>query len=195
MADEAAEVNRILKAKSYFEILQLSLPDVTVEDVKKAHRRLVLQVHPDKCRVPEAAQAFDELTKAVALLADEEVLSGFREMWENKERRKAFEQDPAAAQAAQEDHKRRREAGEAVPGEPLAKMPKVPQATDLDVRLEAARKEKARREERLSEEQIKKEKAKIEEAMLRQTRGSWTDFQKKGTKSKMRMPGIKKETT
>eukprot|EP00667_Euglena_gracilis_P025950 EG_transcript_30829 len=189
MAEGEAEVQRILKAKSYFELLQLQLPEVTVEDVKRAHKRLVLRVHPDKCAAPRAAEAFDELTKAVALLADEEVLDSFKAMWDNKERRKAFEQDPAAVQAKQEDNKRRREAGEAVPADgPLPKMPKVAPQDDLGQRADALRKEKAAKEERLQEEQLKKQRAREEEALLKQTRGSWTSFQKAGVMKKGKMP-------
>eukprot|EP00668_Euglena_longa_P045375 GGOE01061034.1.p1 GENE.GGOE01061034.1~~GGOE01061034.1.p1 ORF type:complete len:223 (+),score=103.22 GGOE01061034.1:79-669(+) len=194
MAEGEVEVQRILKAKSYFEVLQLQLPEVTVEDVKRAHKKLVLRVHPDKCSAPRAAEAFDELTKAVGLLADEDVLESFKEMWDNKERRKAFEQNPAAVQAKQEDNKRRREAGEAVPADGrMPKMPKVVPHDDLEQRLDALRKEKAAKEERLQEEQLKKQKAKEEEAMLKQTRGSWTSFQKVGVMKRGRMPGIKKE--
>ena len=101
MADGEAEVRRILAAKDYFQILGLELPDVTVDDVKKAHRKLVLKVHPDKCQAEGAAEAFDELTKAMTLLSDEDVLDSFKEMWNSKERRQQFEQDPSAMQAKQ----------------------------------------------------------------------------------------------
>ncbi|XP_057535130.1 J domain-containing protein spf31-like isoform X2 [Amaranthus tricolor] len=55
------EVIRILSCFKLnpFEFLSLSF-DSSVEDVKKQYRKLSLMVHPDKCKHPQAKEAFGE---------------------------------------------------------------------------------------------------------------------------------------
>lgn len=56
-AEQAEAVKRIKKCKDYYEILCVS-KDATDSDVKKAYRKLALQLHPDKNKCPGAAEAF-----------------------------------------------------------------------------------------------------------------------------------------
>ncbi|KAJ0937831.1 putative DnaJ domain, Chaperone J-domain superfamily [Helianthus annuus] len=52
-----------------FEYLNLPF-DSSPEDVKKQYRKLSLLVHPDKCKHPQAKEAFSALAKAQQLLLD-----------------------------------------------------------------------------------------------------------------------------
>nr|GLL43245.1 dnaJ homolog subfamily C member 8 [Ipomoea trifida] len=65
------EVNRILSCFKLnpFEYLNLSF-DSSLDDVKRQYRKLSLLVHPDKCKHPQAKEAFGALAKAQQLLLD-----------------------------------------------------------------------------------------------------------------------------
>ncbi|XP_070033703.1 uncharacterized protein [Nicotiana tomentosiformis] len=65
------EVNRILSCFKLnpFEYLNMSF-DSSIDDVKKQYRKLSLLVHPDKCKHPQAKEAFGALAKAQQLLLD-----------------------------------------------------------------------------------------------------------------------------
>ncbi|GMN46904.1 hypothetical protein TIFTF001_016084 [Ficus carica] len=54
-----------------FEYLNISF-DASPEEVKKQYRKLSLLVHPDKCKHPQAKEAFGALAKAQQLLLDEQ---------------------------------------------------------------------------------------------------------------------------
>ncbi|GFR40029.1 hypothetical protein Agub_g565 [Astrephomene gubernaculifera] len=71
--DRDNEVNRILWAFKLnpFEKLNLRF-DATAEDVKRQYRKLSLMVHPDKCKHPQASNAFDILGDAQKELLDDE---------------------------------------------------------------------------------------------------------------------------
>lgn len=55
---------RIKKCKDYYEILGVS-KDATDSDIKKAYKKLALQLHPDKNKAPGAAEAFKGTFKIV----------------------------------------------------------------------------------------------------------------------------------
>ncbi|KAJ6805530.1 uncharacterized protein M6B38_416445 [Iris pallida] len=65
------EVLRILSCFKLnpFEHLNLSF-DASADDVKRQYRKLSLLVHPDKCKHPQAKDAFGALAKAQQLLLD-----------------------------------------------------------------------------------------------------------------------------
>ncbi|RWR90169.1 J domain-containing protein spf31 [Cinnamomum micranthum f. kanehirae] len=65
------EVERILSCFKLnpFEHLNLSF-DSSPEEVKRQYRKLSLMVHPDKCKHPQAKEAFGALAKAQQLLLD-----------------------------------------------------------------------------------------------------------------------------
>ncbi|XVE54400.1 hypothetical protein DITRI_Ditri03aG0078000 [Diplodiscus trichospermus] len=64
-------VKQIKKKKDYYEILGLEKA-CSVEDVRKAYRKLSLKVHPDKNKAPGAEEAFKAVSKAFQCLSNEE---------------------------------------------------------------------------------------------------------------------------
>lgn len=65
------EVLRILSCFKLNPFEHLNLPfDSSPDDVKKQYRKLSLMVHPDKCKHPQAKEAFGALAKAQQLLLD-----------------------------------------------------------------------------------------------------------------------------
>ncbi|KAK8942276.1 hypothetical protein KSP40_PGU015930 [Platanthera guangdongensis] len=65
------EVVRILSCFKLNPFEHLNLPfDSSLDDVKKQYRKLSLLVHPDKCKHPQAKDAFGALAKAQQLLLD-----------------------------------------------------------------------------------------------------------------------------
>lgn len=70
---EQLEVVRQVKkhTRDYYQILGLE-KDCSVEDVRKAYRKLSLKVHPDKNKAPGAEDAFKAVSKAFQCLSDTE---------------------------------------------------------------------------------------------------------------------------
>jgi len=70
---EQLEVVRQVKkhTRDYYQILGLE-KDCSVEDVRKAYRKLSLKVHPDKNKAPGAEDAFKAVSKAFQCLSDAE---------------------------------------------------------------------------------------------------------------------------
>lgn len=64
-------VREIKKKKDYYEILGLER-SCTLEDVRKAYRKLSLKVHPDKNKAPGAEEAFKAVSKSFQCLSNEE---------------------------------------------------------------------------------------------------------------------------
>lgn len=69
--EQIAMVRQIRKKKDFYEILGVER-SCTVEDVRKAYRKLSLKVHPDKNKAPGAEEAFKAVSKAFQCLSDEE---------------------------------------------------------------------------------------------------------------------------
>lgn len=57
--------------KDYYEVLGVPR-DATLEEIKKAYRRLALQFHPDRNPDPEATERFKEASEAFEVLADKQ---------------------------------------------------------------------------------------------------------------------------
>ncbi|XP_044472261.1 chaperone protein dnaJ 49-like [Mangifera indica] len=64
-------VRQIKKKKDYYDILGVE-KSCSVEDVRKAYRKLSLKVHPDKNQAPGAEEAFKLVSKAFQCLSNEE---------------------------------------------------------------------------------------------------------------------------
>ncbi|KAJ6847791.1 chaperone protein dnaJ 49-like [Iris pallida] len=64
-------VQQIKTQKDYYQILGVE-KTCSVEDVRKAYRKLSLKVHPDKNKAPGAEEAFKAVSKAFQCLSDEE---------------------------------------------------------------------------------------------------------------------------
>ncbi|XP_058823812.1 dnaJ homolog subfamily B member 14-like [Topomyia yanbarensis] len=62
-------VKRIQKCKDYYEVLGVT-KEATDSEVKKAYKKLALQLHPDKNKAPGSVEAFKSLGNAVAVLTD-----------------------------------------------------------------------------------------------------------------------------
>ncbi|XP_044744968.1 dnaJ homolog subfamily B member 14-like [Coccinella septempunctata] len=69
--EELEAVKRINKCKDFYEILGVS-KYATESDIKKAYRKLALQLHPDKNKAPGSAEAFKKIGNVVAILTDVE---------------------------------------------------------------------------------------------------------------------------
>uniref|UniRef100_A0A5B7BAX7 Putative chaperone protein dnaJ 49 n=1 Tax=Davidia involucrata TaxID=16924 RepID=A0A5B7BAX7_DAVIN len=69
--EQISIVKEIKRKKDYYEILGVE-KTCTVEDVRKAYRKLSLKVHPDKNKAPGAEEAFKAVSKAFQCLSDEE---------------------------------------------------------------------------------------------------------------------------
>lgn len=70
--EQITVVREIRRKKNYYEILGLEKRDCTVDDVRKAYRKLSLKVHPDKNKAPGSEEAFKAVSKAFQCLSDEE---------------------------------------------------------------------------------------------------------------------------
>lgn len=64
-------VREIRRKKDYYDILGLEKTS-SVEDVRKAYRKLSLKVHPDKNKAPGSEEAFKKVSKAFQCLSVEE---------------------------------------------------------------------------------------------------------------------------
>lgn len=65
-------VQRVLRTKDYYEILEVDKSSASEDVVKKAYKKLALKLHPDKNKAPGAEEAFKKLSKAVQCLTDED---------------------------------------------------------------------------------------------------------------------------
>ncbi|CCW60245.1 unnamed protein product [Phytomonas sp. EM1] len=78
-SEQASEIRRLLdsqvKKSDPFAILKLDIETCEASDVNKAYRRIALHLHPDKCKLPYAAEAFHVAEKAHKLLSQEVVLN------------------------------------------------------------------------------------------------------------------------
>ncbi|CAI9105796.1 OLC1v1004809C1 [Oldenlandia corymbosa var. corymbosa] len=206
------EVSRILSCFKLnpFEYLNLSF-DSSVDDVKKQYRKLSLLVHPDKCKHPQAKEAFGALAKAQQLLLEpqerEYVLNQVAAAKEElrAKRKKQLKKDTASKlKSIVDDGKYEQE---------YEKSPEFQQELKLKVREILTEQEWRRRkmQMRISEEEgrLKKDEEESKEMWKRkreheeqwegtreQRVSSWRDFMKGGKKVKkgeIRPPKLKTE--
>ena len=57
------EVDRVLKAGSDYQVLQLE-PGASAAEAKKRYRQMAIALHPDKCDAPRAGEAFHRVVTA-----------------------------------------------------------------------------------------------------------------------------------
>ncbi|KAF3561507.1 hypothetical protein DY000_02019711 [Brassica cretica] len=69
--EQRAIVREIKSKKDYYEILGLAKTS-SVEDMRKAYRKLSLKVHPDKNKAPGSEEAFKSVSKAFQCLSNED---------------------------------------------------------------------------------------------------------------------------
>ncbi|ESP03878.1 hypothetical protein LOTGIDRAFT_185246, partial [Lottia gigantea] len=67
--EQLVAVKRISKCKDYYEILCVT-KEADDGELKKAYRKLALQMHPDKNKAPGATEAFKAIGNAFAVLSD-----------------------------------------------------------------------------------------------------------------------------
>lgn len=60
-----------LRCKDYYEVLGVT-KESTDSEIKKAYKKLALQMHPDKNKAPGSVEAFKAIGNAVAVLTDPE---------------------------------------------------------------------------------------------------------------------------
>ncbi|XP_005185728.1 dnaJ homolog subfamily B member 12 isoform X2 [Musca domestica] len=70
-AEQMEAVRKVKKCKDYYEILGVTKTS-TDSEIKKAYKKLALQLHPDKNRAPGAVEAFKAVGNAAAILTDPE---------------------------------------------------------------------------------------------------------------------------
>ncbi|KAL0367720.1 UNVERIFIED_CONTAM: Chaperone protein dnaJ 49 [Sesamum radiatum] len=79
-AEEHADlVWEIKSKKDYYSILGLER-SCSVEEIRKAYRKLSLKVHPDKNKAPGSEEAFKKVSKAFKCLSDDESRRQYDEM-------------------------------------------------------------------------------------------------------------------
>lgn len=69
MGDGSEEIQRILRAKNFYDILGVP-KNVDEDELRRKYKKLALTCHPDKCQHPQAEEAFKALGKAWSTISD-----------------------------------------------------------------------------------------------------------------------------
>ncbi|KAF7138122.1 hypothetical protein RHSIM_Rhsim07G0188800 [Rhododendron simsii] len=91
--EHIAIVREIKAKKNYYEILGVE-ENSTVEDIRKAYRKLAFKVHPDKNKAPGADEAFAAVSKAFKCLSSDESRTRYNQMGSESDEQ-AFERHAA----------------------------------------------------------------------------------------------------
>merc|ERR550537_2004793 len=67
--EQEARVKTVLRERDYYKLLGLPRT-ATADDIKREYKKLALQLHPDKCRVPQTDEAFKKVARAFQCLSD-----------------------------------------------------------------------------------------------------------------------------
>lgn len=70
-SDQLEAVKNIKKCKDFYEVLGVT-KEATDSEIKKAYKKLALQLHPDKNKAPGSVEAFKAIGNAAAILTDPE---------------------------------------------------------------------------------------------------------------------------
>jgi DnaJ homolog subfamily C member 8 len=92
---QAAEISRLLaceaKKASPFEFLQLDIATCELTDVNRAYRRIALLLHPDKCSLPNASDAFHAAEKVHKSLSQQPIFYHLKRAYQKQQDRLAQE--------------------------------------------------------------------------------------------------------
>jgi len=75
VAEQQRQIDRIHNAKNHYEVLNLTFGDSTAftnEEFEKQYKQLARRLHPDKCALPGAEEAFKSIKLALDTLLDPE---------------------------------------------------------------------------------------------------------------------------
>ncbi|KAH0788266.1 dnaJ subfamily B member 14 [Histomonas meleagridis] len=70
-AEQQEECERILRARTHYEVLQLE-KTCTTEEVRRSYKRIALKVHPDRNKHPKATEAFQKISIAYETLSKQD---------------------------------------------------------------------------------------------------------------------------
>lgn len=94
-AQQADEIARLLACEarkaSPFEYLQLDIATCELSDVNRQYRKLALLLHPDKCSLPNASDAFHAAEKVHKSLSQEPVFYHLKRAFQKQQERLAEE--------------------------------------------------------------------------------------------------------
>ncbi|AED92980.1 Chaperone DnaJ-domain superfamily protein [Arabidopsis thaliana] len=188
------EVGRILSCFKLnpFEHLNLSF-DSSTDDVKRQYRKISLMVHPDKCKHPQAQEAFGALAKAQQLLLNDQerdyILTQVHAAKEElkMKRKKQLKKDTASKIKSLVDEGKHEHIYE------------QSEEFQKELKLKISEEEGRLKKDEAEQKEIWKKKREHEEQWegTREKRvSSWRDFQKAGKKAKKgetRPPKLKTE--
>ncbi|KEG13767.1 chaperone protein DNAJ [Trypanosoma grayi] len=102
--EHAEEIRRLLHCAATkadaFAILQLDAQSCELADINRSFRKIVLKVHPDKCTLAKAADAFHVAENAHKLLSNEAILVRLKIAHQKKKEKEAALKEEAARRQA-----------------------------------------------------------------------------------------------
>jgi DnaJ homolog subfamily C member 8 len=86
-----AEIDRVMHCTKHkadhFTILGLDIATCEFTDIAKRYRKIVVLIHPDKCKLAHASDAFTVVEKAYRAIPDEGILNRLKIAFERKKER------------------------------------------------------------------------------------------------------------